>query len=511
MTSPAPAGPSRRTVLAGGVAAVGSAAVTGVAARPAFAAPPPDDPFTLGVASGDPRPDGVTLWTRLAPDPLAADGGMAPRDVLVVWQVAEDESFADPVRSGSVRATAGEAHSVHVDVTGLDPDRVYFYRFRAGRYLSRTGRTRTFPAPGAAVRSLRFATFSCQNLPVGHFVAYRHAAQQDLDVVLHLGDYIYEAAGPASPPAGPDRRHAPFETVDTLEGYRIRHAQYRTDPDLQDAHAAFPFVVVPDDHEVVNNQNESTRAARRAAAYQAYWEHMPLRASARPSGSSIPLFRSLDYGRLATFDMLDTRQYRSVQLPGPTFQALPPEAFDPTRTILGAEQEQWLFDRLSGSGASWNLLAQQVYLAALDMEPGPVEAYNTDKWDGYPVARERLTRFLHGAAVPNPVVLAGDVHAAMVNDVTLSYGDRPVVASELLGSSVTSGKGNNALFEAALPENPEMLFYNGRQRGYLTCEVTPDALRGDLWFADDVLDRASAVRRQASYVVLDGVRGALEV
>ena len=205
--------------------------------------------------------------------------------------------------------------------------------------------------------------------------------------------------------------------------------------------------------------------------------------------------------------MLDTRQYRSPQIGGPTFRPLPPAAYDPNRTMLGTEQERWLFERLADSGATWNVLAQQIYLAALDVDPGAGESYNTDKWDAYPVARERLTRFLHEQQVRNPVVLAGDVHAAMVNDVTLSYENAPVVATEFLGSSVTTGKDNNDIFEAARAGNPEMLFYNGRQRGYLTCEVTPSTFRGDLWFADDVTDRQSAVRLQASYAVVDGVRG----
>ncbi len=483
---------------------------TGVAATPAFASRTPDHPFTLGVASGDPRPDGVTLWTRLAPEPLVVGGGMDGRDVQVGWQVATDEAMRDVVRAGSVRATAAEAYAVHVDVRGLEPDRHYWYRFRVGPGTSRTGRTRTFPAPGAAVSSLRFATLSCQNLPAGRFAVYRHLAQQDLDVVLHLGDYIYEGAGPANPAAGPDRRHLPHAVIHSLDDYRIRHAQYRLDPDLQDAHAAHPFIVVPDDHEVVNNQSTATADRRKAAGYQAYWEHMPLAAQSRPRGASIQLFRSADYGLLASFDMLDTRQYRSPLVPGATFRDLPPEAFDPSRTLMGAGQEQWLFDRLGGSSTVWSLLAQQVYLAAIDVDPHPERtAYNADKWDGYPVARERLTRFLSEAGPANPVVLAGDVHAAMVNDITLTHDPAsPVVATEFLGSSVTSAKGNNALFEDARAENPHMRFYNGRQRGYLTCEVTADAFRGDLWFVDDVRFADSPVRLLDRWAVAAGTRGA---
>jgi alkaline phosphatase D len=470
--------------------------------------------FTLGVASGDPRPDGVTLWTRIAPDPLAVDGlgGMAAydgRSVQVGWQVAARPDMREVVASGSVRATLAEAYAVHVDVRGLEPDRHYWYRFRVGDQTSRTGRTRTFPAAGAAVTSLRFATASCQNLPAGRFAVYRHLAEQDLDVVLHLGDYIYEGPGPVAPGPGPDRRHLPFVALQSLSDYRIRHAQYRLDPDLQDAHAAHPFVVVPDDHEVVNNQSTATLAQRRANGYQAYWEHLPLPGSARPQGSAMQLFRSIDYGRLAAFDMLDTRQYRSPQIGGGTFRTLPAAAYDPARTLTGADQEQWLFDRLATSQATWNLLAQQVYLAAIDVRPGAQQWFNTDKWDGYPVARERLTRFLADAAPNNPVVLAGDVHAAMVNDVRLTLDPTsPVVTSEFLGSSVTSGKDNNDVFEGAFAENPHMLFYEGRRRGYLVCEVTPTAFRGDQWFVDDVLDAASPVRLGGTYAVEAGRLGA---
>lgn len=510
---------SRRTLLGAGGAAA-TVGLTGLAARPAYASKVDGEAFALGVASGDPRSDGVTLWTRLAPDPLALDdpaglGGMASYDgrpVQVGWQVATREDMRDVVASGSVRATAAEAYAVHVDVRGLLPDRHYWYRFRVGDQVSRTGRTRTFPAVGADVAALRFATLSCQNFPAGRYAVYRHLAEQDVDVVLHLGDYIYEGAGAAAPAAGPDRRHVPFVTLQSLADYRVRHAQYRLDPDLQDAHAAHPFVVVPDDHEVVNNQNTSTPADRRANGYQAYWEHMPLPGSARPQGSSIRLFRSLEYGALAAFDMLDTRQYRTPQIGGATFRTLPAAAFDPARTLAGAEQEQWLFDRLATSSATWNVLAQQVYLAAIDVRPGAQQWFNTDKWDGYPVARERLTRFLAEASPRNPVVLAGDVHAAMVNDVRLTADPTSqVVTTEFLGSSVTTGKDNNDVFEGALPENPDMRFYQGRKRGYLTCEVTPTAFRGDLWFVDDVALADSPVRREASYAVDAGRLGAVEV
>jgi alkaline phosphatase D len=511
---------TRRTVLKlGAAASVSSLAVPALGTSPAIAAPVPEYPFTLGVASGDPEPDGVVLWTRLAPDPLVPDGGMPPQEYRVLWQVATDEQFTDVVRAGSARAHPDWAHSVHVEVSGLGPDRVYFYRFRLGQHVSAVGRTRTFPSVGAPVQSLELAAVSCQALFAGRFAAYRHLASRDLDLLVHLGDYIYEGDGPASPPAGPDRRHLPFRIARTLEDYRVRHAQYRLDTDLQAAHASAPFLCVPDDHEVVNNAagdygagGDSTPEVflpRRAAAYHAYYEHLPLRRRSMPQGPDMALYRRLRYGGLVELNLLDTRQYRSPQMDGPTFQPLDPEAYDPSRTMTGPPQERWLLAGLAQSRARWNVIAQQVYMAAIDVDGDAGASFNTDKWDGYPAARARITEFLHRHRVRNPVVLSGDVHAAMVNDVTLTHEPTsPVVATEFLGSSITSGKDNNPLFEAAMAHNPQMRYYNGRERGYLHCTVGRDVWRSDLWFVDDPLDAASTVHRQASYVVEDGRTGA---
>ena len=510
---------TRRTLLKlGGAATVSTFAVPALGTSPAMAAQVPGYPFTLGVASGDPEPDGVVLWTRLAPYPLTTDGGMPPQEYRVLWQVATDERFTHVVRAGSARAHPEWAHSVHVEVFGLLPDRVYFYRFRLGQYMSAVGRTRTFPAVGAPVTSLELAAVSCQALFAGRFAAYRHLATRELDLLVHLGDYIYEGDGPASPPAGPDRRHLPFRVARTLPDYRVRHAQYRLDPDLQSAHAAAPFLCVPDDHEVANNMAGDYGSGgdgtpeeflpRRAAAYHAYYEHLPLRRRSMPRGPDMALYRRLRYGRLVELNLLDTRQYRSPQIDGPTFQPLDPAAHDRARTMTGPPQEQWLLAGLARSHARWNVIAQQVYMAAIDVDGGEGTSFNTDKWDGYPAARARITGFLRRRRVRNPVVLSGDVHAAMVNDVTLTHEPTsPVVATEFLGSSISSGKDNNPLFEAAMAHK-QMRYYNGRERGYLHCTVGTDLWRSDLWFVDDPLDAASVVRRQASYVVEEGRPGA---
>lgn len=510
---------TRRTILKlGGTAAAGAFAAPILGTSTAAAARLPRDPFTLGVASGDPAPHGAVLWTRLAPDPLSPDGGMPISDQEVRWEVATDERFAQVVRAGRTVAVPGSAHSVHVEVSGLLPDRVYYYRFRVGSYISRVGRTRTFPRVGARLASMSFAAVSCQALTDGRYAAYRHLASQEHDLVVHLGDYIYQGPGPESPLAGPDRRHEPFRSVESLEDYRVRHAQYHLDPDLQDAHASAPFLCVPDDHEVVDNmagdygangnQTPEEFLPRRANAYQAYYEHIPLRQSSVPRGPDMDLYRRLQYGDLAEFNLLDTRQFRTPQEDGPTFQRLAADARDPARTLTGSEQQGWLLDGLDASQSRWNVIAQQIYMAAIDMDTGDGHAYNTDKWDGYPAARRRITQFLYERQPRNPVVLSGDVHAAMVNDITRTLEpSSPVVAAEFLGSSISSDKHNNELFEAAMPFNPQMRYYNGRQRGYLSCEVTRDTWQADLWFAVDPYDSASPVIRQASFVVEDGRPG----
>ena len=281
-------------------------------------------PFRLGVASGDPEPDGVVLWTRLAPDPLEG-GGMRPRPVRVRWEVAEDERLRRVVARGEETARPEEGHSVHVEVAGLRPGREYFYRFIAGGEESATARTRTAPAPGSNA-PVRFAYASCQHYEHGHYTAYRHMAKEDLDLVLHLGDYIYEFGPKAyQAPSGVARTYAAAEPT-TLNGYRDRYAQHKLDPDLQAAHHAFAFAVTWDDHEVKDNYagltcgdaDPAAFRARRAAAYQAYWEHMPLRRRSRPGRDEMRIYRRLDYGRQLRFNLLDTRQYRADQAPAGT-------------------------------------------------------------------------------------------------------------------------------------------------------------------------------------------------
>src|SRR5687768_5206782 len=389
---------SRREFLSRSTALLAYASVSGCAqviAQPRFAS----DPYTLGVASGYPHAGGFTLWTRLAPQPLAG-GGMQPSPVEVQWEVAHDDAFRRVAARGHATAWAAWGHSVHVDVDGLEPAREYWYRFRAGDAVSPRGRTHTAPRADATNGRVRFAFAACQQYEHGYYTAYRHMAREPLDLVVHLGDYIYEASWGRNRV----RDHVTDEPW-TVEEYRNRYGLYKGDADLQAAHAAFPWIVTWDDHEVDNDYaNDRSQdlddpevfLARRTAAYQAYYEHQPLPAWARPRGRDMRVHGTLAYGRLATFYVLDTRQYRSYQVcarpnrggGNVVREEECPERLDPARTMLGREQERWLHESLGRSVTRWNVIAQQTYLTPVDRLPGPGAAHWTDGWDGYPRARE---------------------------------------------------------------------------------------------------------------------------
>jgi alkaline phosphatase D len=483
---------TRRSVLAGGGAA-GAAVLCTVMVEPSTASVTPlrRDPFQLGVASGDPDHHSVVLWTRLAPDPLADDGlgGMPNRTVAVAWQVATDSRFRHVVRAGAVPARPAGAHSVHVEVGGLAADREYYYRFRAEGHVSPVGRTRTSPAPWSLGGTLAMAFVSCSQYEHGYFTAYRRLAESHPDVVLHLGDYQYEYAPDTYvAPGGNPRDHRGPETV-TLANYRQRHAQYKSDPDLQAAHAAAPWLVVWDDHELENNWADEVPETpgtpgpafleRRAAAFRAYYENMPLRRSSVPRGIDLQLYRRLRWGGLATFHMLDTRQYRDDQACGDGYDACP-EAADPARSITGEDQERWLVDGFRRSRSRWDILGQQVFFAQRDRDAGPLKVTSMDAWDGYVASRNRITRGWVDAGVRNPVVLTGDVHAHWASDLKLDYDDPTSrsVGSELVCTSITSG-GNGADSAPAthpfLQINPHLRFYNN-QRGFVTATITPREL-----------------------------------
>ncbi|HZG56338.1 alkaline phosphatase D family protein [Paenibacillus sp.] len=498
----------RWMAAAAGLGLAGVAFTAGVASdSPAFVG----YPFSLGVASGDPLPDGVVLWTRLAPDPLHR-GGMPNETVPVQWELAADDRFAEPVQRGVAYARPELGHSVHVETSGLAANQVYYYRFRYGDEISPTGRTKTLPPSDALATRCAFAFASCQNYEDGYFTAYRHMSHEDLDFVLHLGDYIYEGGAKFSGV----RRHEGGETV-TLADYRNRYALYRSDPDLQAAHAAFPWIAVLDDHEVDNNwagagSPESGPidrfVRRRAAAFQAYYEHMPLRMSSMPNGGSMRLYRRFQYGTLATFHVLDTRQYRDAQADrrnwGPPNERMRREA----RTLLGEEQEAWLLDGLTESGAVWNVAAQQVFFARRDGDLTDGVSVSKDAWDGYPAARERILRCVRERRVRNFMVLTGDVHANWANEI-LSDFDRPTskpIGVEWVGTSISSagdGSDRTSRTDAELAHNPHLKFFNGN-RGYVVCRVNADEWRTDYRIVPYVTRRGAPVLTRATFVVASG-------
>lgn len=502
----------RRTFLLGG-AALAAAAILPARDRgsaPRFSA----YPFTLGVASGDSASDGFVLWTRLAPRPLEPGGGMSPEPVEVAWEIAADEGMTQVVRRGRATADPDWAHSVHVEVGGLEPDRWYWYRFMAGGEASPLGRTRTLPAAGALPERLRFAFASCQKYEVGYFTAYEHLVREDIDLILFLGDYIYENTdgGDAVRPHG-------LPQALTLGDYRLRYAVYKADPALQAAHAAAPWIVTWDDHEVSNDYagefaehpgsgDPARFLLRRAAAYRAYYEHMPLRRTARPVGPDLQLYRRVDFGRLARFNVLDTRQYRTDQPAGPRLQAVRPALQDPAATLLGPDQLAWLFEGLDRSAATWNVLAQQVLMAPVDRVPGPDEVVDVDKWAGYEFERRRVLRHFHEKNTVNPIVLTGDKHNNWANELLLDpdgSGERPV-AAEFLGTSITSGGDgmDRPDYTAALfAENPCVKYHNN-ERGYVRCELTPAGWRSDFRTIPYVTRRGAPLQTRASFAVQAG-------
>jgi len=486
-------------------------------ARPRFAA----DPFSLGVASGYPLPSSVALWTRLAPQPDAPGGGLGPEAIPVRWEVARDEGMRDVAASGTTYASAEWAHSVHVEAGGLEPARWYWYRFTAGDARSVIGRTRTAPGPGANPDRLRLALASCQHYEQGHYAAHRHLAADSPDLVLFVGDYIYESSWGREHV----RRHGTPEPH-TLEDYRARYALYKGDRNLQAAHAACPWLVTWDDHEVENDyaddvsENLDARAwflARRAAAYKAYYEHMPLRRSMLPFGAHAKLHTRTAFGGLAQLHVLDNRQHRAPQAcPRPgrggsnvVDAATCSDLGDPARTLLGAAQEAWLDAGLAASRAKWNLLVQQTMVAQFDQQPGPGRKAWTDAWDGYPAARRRLLESIRDRKVANPVFLGGDVHMFYATDLKTDFDDpaSPVVASEFVGTSITSQSWPQERIESFLPDNPHVRHAEARYRGYVRLELTPRSLRAELRGLESEKNADSGCRTVTAWVVEDGRPG----
>ena len=513
----------RRFLAAAGGGAAGLAFALGPAADAhAATGKVPSDPFTIGIASGDPTPDGVLLWTRLAPEPLAVDSGLdANAKYVVGWEVATDERFGKIVARGSTTATAAENFSVHVEVGGLAPGRHYWYRFRCGPHLSPVARTRTAPSPNSAP-DLRFGFASCMNYRAGYFQTMRDAAEQDLEVMLFLGDYLYEYAVQQLPVGRQIPTDLPAEVLpalETLQQYRLRYALYKLDPDLQQAHHVMPWIVTWDDHEVSNDYETDDRddLVRRAAAYRAYWENMPLRRPQQPKGPDARIFRRLSWGSTAQFDILDTRQYRdpeTVQSPAPDEG----ERRDPNRTVLGSEQERWLASSLGARRVQWNFVGQQILMARLNTasaEDQPT-VFSPGTWDGYQASQQRMFDLVAGGLkskrVRNFCSLGGDVHCSYVSDLVSNSLDP---SSPLIGIDITSPSISSALdFDPAANERRqirrrmnESLHWADLHCGYDICDVTAERARFDVRVVDKVSQHDSPVFTGASFTVEDGVPG----
>jgi alkaline phosphatase D len=479
-----------------------------------------DTPFSLGIASGDPTANAVMIWTRVAPRPFEPDGGMTGARTAVSWEVAADEQFARVVKRGRATAAPELSYSIHVDVDGLEPDRWYFYRFTSMDAASAVGRLRTAPAAGAATASrLRLGVVSCQHYEQGLYTAYQHLSREEIDLVAHLGDYIYEYG----PTAGRTRIHDTGECL-TLDLYRRRYALYKSDPLLQRAHERCPWLVTWDDHEVDNNyagiigenvmESEEQMRARRAAAYQAWWEHQPVRVPRVRSWADLNIVRTLDWGSLAKFHVLDSRQYRSDQVCGDIYNArVPcPDWDDPARSLLGAGQERWLTQSLAASRPRWQVLANQTMLGRIDSLAGPDVGNSMDSWSGYPQARARFLRSLMQHAQNRSVVLTGDNHANWVHEIRTpaAAGSAGTFATaEFLGTSISSG-GDGAeksgFFAAVEAENPEVKWNNAR-RGYMVCDVSPDEWRTEFRTVPFVTRPDAAVETPSRWRVARGRPG----
>jgi alkaline phosphatase D len=502
-----------------GLAALGGAFVLPRAARSAPPSQPlPDYPFRLGVASGFPTEHSVVLWTRLAPRPEQPDWGMPPMDWKVAYEVAADERFRHIVARGRATAETRFAHSVRQEVKGLDPARQYWYRFMAGNHVSTVGRTRTLPTSHAKVADLRLVVACCQHYETGYYAAWKHAVAEAPDFMLHVGDYIYDTA----PRTTRVRRHSGGGACFTLDDYRQRYAQYRSDPALQAAHAAAPWFVTWDDHEVQNDYSGVTSAreadqptflARRAAAYQAWYEHMPAPASFRAADGTMRIHARASLGRLATLHLLDQRQYRSPdacprppQMGGLRVGADCAERIDPSRQMLGAVQEQWLQQGLQKQTARWTLLGQGTPFSQLNMGTTEQPQFSTGAWTGYPAARQRVLDSLQRARAQNPVILSGDIHAYIIGSVNAvpERFDTPLVAAEFVTTSITSDAPPQETLDKWQPANPNLLRLDSTHRGYLSLRLTEQRLQADLVTIEDRTQPESGRQSGGSYVVEAG-------
>jgi alkaline phosphatase D len=490
------------------------------------------NPFSLGVASGAPRPDGFVLWTRLAPQPRSSDpeapAGMTGGDVTITYEIAADAAMRDVVQHGEAIAEQVFAYSVHLDVAGLQPGRPYWYRFTSGDATSPVGRAITLPAAGASLDRLRFGFVSCSNYEHGYFSAYRHLIDEQPEVVLFLGDYIYETIEENRPIV---RRHSDGIEAATLPTYRNRYTQYRLDQDLQRLHAEVPALVTWDDHEVQNDyadqwseyfDDPAQFLLRRAAAYQAFYEHMPMRpVLSRPNGPLMRVYDRFTFGDLIEISMIDGRQYRSREACyGPPNKggghlesnASCPERLAAGRTMMGFAQEAWLYSGLAHTNAQWNVIAQDVLMAQYRQKRYDVEGFWTDDWDGYPANRARLLKRIHDTNVSNPVVVGGDSHSFFANDLRLDFDDpaSPVVATEFVGTSISAYGPPYDLIAQTLTENPHVHFFESRRRGYVCVDLERAHMQVRMRVVSDAHDANADISTLKTFAVESGHPGVVE-
>lgn len=509
-------GPTRRAFLAGTLAAAAAALLDPsqlADARSRAALLPAGNLFPLGVASGDPTASSVILWTRLVtPDALTP---LPATDVAVDWEVASDAAFTTIVASGTAPAVASLAHSVHVDATGLTPDTTYWYRFTTDGRTSPVGRTRTFPGAGTTPGQVRFGLATCQNWADGYYTAHANLALEDVDFVVFVGDYIYERSKSSGP------RPISLPLSEDLPTYRARYELYKGDADLQACHHAHAWIVTMDDHEVANDvvgdfgqegADEGDPAAlaafqlRRADAFQAWFEHQPLRLPP-PDSASYTLHRTIEHSDLLRLYVLDGRQYRSQYPDGKGSGTDTPARHAETQTMLGFDQEAWLDDRFADTEARWNVIAQQTVFTATPLAVGTSVLFNFDQWDGYVAARNRLLRGLVDHRVRNPVILSGDIHLGGAAAVRLDYDDpdAPDIAYEIVTTSISSGFGADLLpvFEAAIPKISWITYANARKRGYAVCTVTSESFTTDFRIVATTTETTSTVSTDHTDVIAD--------
>jgi alkaline phosphatase D len=487
---------SRRHFLAGT-----AGAVTGGCApfRPAVREGLDAYPFTLGVASGDPDHRSVVLWSRLAPDPY--NDRVLTKPVEVSWRIAHDRKMTKTVQSGIVWALPEHAHCVHVEAGGLDADREYFYRFECDGYRSRLGRTRTLPLPGAKLDRLTIASTSCQNYSDGYFTAYRDIVERDPNLVVHTGDYIYESGRGTV-------RSDPIPEAITLSDYRAMHAHYKSDEDLQRAHAMLPWLLIWDDHEVVNDWGPRHRfpsrptrelsfeeyLVRKEGAIKAYFEHMPFRLSSKLKAGNIRLYDRITIGDLLELNLLDTRQYRDApacELNERRHFAPCRDSRDPARTLLGRLQEEWLLSGFGTTGAQWNTFIQTTVMAPCDLAPGPARRFEGDGWESYPANRQRILDMISAQKVQNTVSIGGNIHAFYAGTVHADPDDtssEPLI-NEFISTSVSATGGGDERYNdvnGRADENPSMRYFENRKRGYLWCDVQRSSWRTEFRAIDDI-------------------------